>query len=124
MRRVFAVVAVASALTGTARAGAVIGASTTVDLSSREASGVYLLTRLSADDRQFIGCYVSARQGSPAGVICAARDAQGVALKCRSQNPLLLKVAGSISPYSQVAFRCDDRDELVGVWVGNASLYQ
>ncbi|MBN2369492.1 MAG: hypothetical protein JXO72_03315 [Vicinamibacteria bacterium] len=121
MTRAFVMAVTVLAMTGAAWAGKSWGPQTTVNLTSREAGGVYLFSRDSGDNVQFIGCIVTARKGKPSLLVCSARDAQGVTLKCASQNPLLLKVAGGISAYSLVSFRCRADDSIESVWVVNGS---
>jgi hypothetical protein len=124
MKKTFAIAVLLFGLASAAWAGSVSGFGTDVNLESREASGVYLFSRKSCDNVQFIYCAVSASEGQSPLLACAARDKDSEYLACKSKNPLLLKLAGSISAYSLVSFRCYEDNTLESVWVANTSCHQ
>jgi hypothetical protein len=124
MKKTFAVSVLLFGLASSAWAGSVWGFDTDVNLEAREASGVFLFSRTSSDSVQHIYCAVTAREGQSPLLYCAAKDDESEYLTCQSTNPLLLKVAGSISPYSLISFRCDEDNALEGLWVTNASGHQ
>lgn len=95
---------------------------TQVDPAARTALGSLYDTRNSADNVQYIGCYLNLIGGA-ARLTCEARDAANDSLSCSSTNAELIKIAQSLSDNSYIYFQCDAGNNLTYLYVSNNSVW-
>lgn len=95
---------------------------TQVDLATRTAFGSLHDTRNSADNVQYIGCFLNL-SGGAARLTCEARDAANESLVCSSTNAELIKIAQSLSDSSYIYFQCDAGNNLTYLYVSNNSVW-
>jgi hypothetical protein len=107
---------------GAAWAGRTNYFETSVDTVNKEAYGSLYDTRHSADNVQYIGCYINLI-GGVARVNCEARDAASDSLSCGSTNAELVKIAQALSDSSYIFFRCDASYALTYLYVSNNSVW-
>ncbi len=79
--------------------------------------------RNSSDDKQFIGCSVTAKPDHATPIVlCHGRDSDDVDYACTSTNPAIIAAAQSITPDSFIAFH-GPGDECGWLEVTNSSAY-
>jgi hypothetical protein len=103
-------------------AGRVNNFETQVDLGARTALGSLYDTRRSADNVQYIGCYLNLIAGA-ARLTCEAKDAASESLTCSSANAELIKIAQSLGGDSYIYFQCDASNALTYLYVSNNSVW-
>lgn len=95
-----------------------------VNTTAKYANGSVGSARASADNNQYIGCYISVTSGGSSSVIsCNATNSANVSISCNKSNPsaAMLQAVASVSESSYIYFTLDASGYCSVVQVTNSS---